>query len=43
MRTRKNKKSLRISNNYKIISNLGSDIIECYNLKNDPNELKNFC
>ncbi len=38
----KNKKSVR-SNNYKIISNLGSDIIECYNLKNDPNELKNLC
>jgi len=39
----KNKKSVRISNNYKIINNLGSDIVECYNLKNDPNELKNLC
>lgn len=38
----KNKKSLRINNEFKTILSLGDDAIEYYDLKNDPDELNNF-
>ncbi len=38
----KNKKSLRINNQYKVIFNLDSDKIELYNLEKDPNERLNL-
>ncbi|NCS71849.1 MAG: sulfatase-like hydrolase/transferase [Candidatus Magasanikbacteria bacterium] len=37
-----NKKSIRIKNSEKIITHLNSDYIEIYDLKQDPNEIKNL-
>ncbi|MDZ4786455.1 MAG: sulfatase [bacterium] len=40
----RNKKSMRIKNSEKIITHLDSDHIEVYDLKQDPDEMKNlFC
>ncbi len=38
----RNKKSIRIKNSEKIITHLNSDYIEIYDLKQDPNEIKNL-
>ena len=38
----RNKKSIRIKNSEKIITHLNSDYIEVYDLKQDPNEIKNI-
>ncbi|MCG2687837.1 sulfatase [Candidatus Parcubacteria bacterium] len=38
----RNKKSIRIKNSEKIITHLSSDYIEVYDLKQDPNEMKNL-
>ena len=38
----KNKKSLRINNQYKVIFNLDSENLELYNLEKDPNEQLNL-
>lgn len=38
----KNKKSFRINNEHKVIIHLGSDFIESYDLKKDPDELNNI-
>ena len=38
----RNKKSIRIKNSEKIITHLSSDYIEVYDLKQDPNEIKNI-
>lgn len=38
----KNKKSLRLDNKYKTIFHTNSDLVESYDLENDPNELKNL-
>ena len=38
----KNKKALRLDNKYKIIFHLNSEMVELYDLENDPNELTNL-
>ena len=38
----RNKKSFRINNKYKIITEIDSDKIEFYDLENDENELNNL-
>ncbi|MCX6803282.1 MAG: sulfatase-like hydrolase/transferase [Candidatus Diapherotrites archaeon] len=38
----KNKKALRIDNEYKVIFNVGSDSVELYDLQNDSNEKVNL-
>lgn len=38
----KNKKALRLDNKYKIIFHLNSEMVELYDLENDPNELRNL-
>lgn len=38
----RNKKSIRIKNSEKIITHLDDDLIEVYDLKYDPNEMKNL-